>query len=237
MDEATCQAFDALAAELWHRLPGAPPGTDDVLLSTRGFDLGLSERCPALDTEQRCSLHERGKPAVCRVVPLDALSPDCAQHGVLASREAQAHGFGSDCIAPGLRPGFTVLTRRLRVVDASAERAVAERRKDLAAERRLWGDAVFELLEPELFASPAALERVPARGFMTLSLTPVLLVLSRRSAALRRRCCHYLEAQGELAERLLREADPRHLAERESVRQLERLARANARLFLQLKAD
>jgi hypothetical protein len=228
------EAFDALAETLWHRLPGARHDTDDVLLATRGFDLGLSERCPALDDEQRCSLHDTGKPAICRVVPLDALTPDSAQHRVLQSRRAEAHYLGSDCIQPGVRPGFELVTRQLRVVDGAARKALAEHRRELALERRLWGDAVFELLRAELFASLASLERVPKGGFMTLSVVPVLVVLARDSA-LRARCVQYLAAQALLAERLLERARRAGQAERESVRRLADFARSNAAFAVQLK--
>jgi Fe-S-cluster containining protein len=233
-DPALTSAFDALAGQLWHRLPSALIDTDDVLLATRGFDLGLSDRCPALDEEQRCTLHDRAKPAVCRVVPLDALAPDSAQHLVLHSRRTQARYFGSDCIQPGVRPGFDLITRRLSVVDDVARSALAERRRDLALERRTWGDAVFRLLRAELFASPAALERLPSAGFMTLSIVPVLLVLARDSA-LRLQCLEYLAAQAQLAERLLERARHAGQAELASVRQLAAFARSNAAFAAQLK--
>ena len=229
-------AFDELAATLWHRLPSAQSDTDDVLLATRGFDLGLAARCPALDEAQRCSLHDRGKPAICQVVPLDALTPDAAQHRVLHGRSRDAHYLGSDCIQPGVRPGFALVTRRLSVVDSDARAALAEHRRVLAAERRTWGDAVFQLLRAELFASPSALERLPAHGFVTLSLVPVLMVLAHQSSVLRARCLDYLHAQARLAETLLEAA--RHGGQREldSVRQLTAFARSNRTLALNLKA-
>ena len=229
-------AFDALAATLWHRLASAQPDTDDVLLATRGFDLGLSGHCPALDAAQRCSLHERGKPAICRVVPLDALTPDRAQHRVLQRRSSEAHSFGSDCIQPGARPGFALVTRRLNVVDSDARSALEEHRRALAGERRAWGDAVFQLLQAELFASPSALERLPAHGFVTLSLVPVLMVLARQSTILRARCLDYLEAQARLAETLLERARCAPASELGKVRQLAAFAHSNRTLALNLKA-
>ena len=233
-DAASKLAFDELGSALWHRLPSARHDTDDVLLATRGFDLGLSERCPALDDDQRCTLHDLGKPTICRVVPLDALTPDSAQHHVLQSRRAEALYLGTDCIQPGVRPGFDLITRRLSVVDSGARAALAERRRDLAFERRSWGDAVFQLLHTDLFASPEALERLPPDGFMTLSLVPVLMVVARDSAA-RARCLQYLAAQGTLAERLLGQARQAGQGERASVRQLAAFARSNAAFSRQLK--
>ncbi|MET0793171.1 MAG: hypothetical protein ABW061_16745 [Polyangiaceae bacterium] len=229
--------FDALAAQLWHRLPAASNDTDDVLLATRGFDLGLSERCPALNSEQRCALHDSGKPAICRVVPLDALSPDSAQHWVLHSRRADAHYLGADCIQPGVRAGFALITRRLQVVDEGARAALTEHRRSLALERQTWGDAVFQLLHADLFASPALLDRLPSDGFMTLSLVPVLMVLASQSSAARARCLEYLIAQERLAERLLDQARQQAQGDAASVRQLTAFARSNARFALQLKAS
>jgi hypothetical protein len=229
-EPALHEEFERLAATLWHRLPSASAHTDDVLLATRAFDLGLSERCPALDEQQRCSLHADRKPSICRVVPLDALQPDRAQHLVLAGREAEARHFGSDCIAPGQKPGFSVVTRRLEVVNGDARAALAQRRADLAEERAAWGDRVFQLLSADLFASEAALERVPKSGFMTLSLAPVLISLLQQSLLSPARCLAYLDAQAVLAERLLRAAP-----ESDGVRQLTAFAATNARLRLQLK--
>jgi hypothetical protein len=232
---ARTSEFDALAAALWHRLPQAGPDSDDVLLATRAFDLELSERCPALNAEQGCSLQDRGKPVVCRVVPLDALQPDSAQAHVLQSRSRDARSFGSDCIQPGVHPGWALVTRRLQVVAEDARATLAAHRRALAAERSLWGDAVFGLMSPELFASQAALERLPAAGFMTLPLAPVLMVLARRSAAARARCVAYLDAQATLAERLLTQAREQGHAQTESVQRLAAFARSNAHLALQLK--
>jgi len=227
--------FDQLAARLWHRLPHGNERTDDVLLATRAFDLGLSDRCPALNEQQRCSLHDNRKPSICRVVPLDALRPDCVQHEVLASREAEAQHFGSDCIARGERPGFELVTRRLTVVNEDARAALAQRRADLAQERDAWGNHVFGLLSRDLFSSEPALGRVPEAGFMTLSLAPVLISLLDRALVSRARCVEYLDAQAGLAERLLGTALKAGHAERDSVRQLSAFARTNAHLRLQLK--
>jgi hypothetical protein len=191
--------FDQLAATLWHRIPEGGARTDDLLLATRAFDLELSERCPALDAEQRCSLQGAGKPAICRVVPLDPLQPDSAQHLVLQNRATEAHYLGSDCIAPGQKPGFELLTHRLTVVHEGARNALEQRRADLAEERDAWGDHVFQLLRPDLFASASDLERLPRAGFMTLSLAPVLVALLEQAKLSRGRCLDYLEAQASLA--------------------------------------
>ena len=228
-------ASEELASRLWHRVSATDVDTDDVLLATSAFDLELSQRCPALDDEQRCSLQGERKPAICRVVPLDALRPDSAQHDVLAGRAVEARYLGSECIVPGERAGFEVVTRRLNVVDAGARDALSQRRRDLEAERSLWGDTVFGMLRADLFESPVALARVPANGFMTLSIAPVLMALIRETPASRGRCVAYLEAQSSLAERMLRAVPEVNHAAHPPLRQLALFARTNARLHAQLK--
>jgi Fe-S-cluster containining protein len=234
-DAALRTEFDQLAASLWHRLPEGNARTDDVLLATRAFDLGLSERCPALDQQQRCTLHGPQKPSVCRVVPLDALQPDRLQHLLLANRAAEAHYFGSDCLTPGQSPGFDVVTRRLSVVNDDARAALARHRQDLEEERSAWGDRVFQQLRGNLFSTPSALERLPRAGFMTLSIAPVLIALLERGKLSRARCWAYLDAQARVAESLLAEAQAAGQAERDTVRQLIAFAGTNARLRVQLK--
>ncbi len=229
-------AAEELAQRLLHEVPKSPSSADRVLLATQAFDMGLSERCPALDAEQRCSLHTSRKPAICKVVPLDAWLPDELQHRVLAMRAAEARYVGSDCIAPGARPGFALVTRRLTVVENDARAALAERRRDLEKERSFWGKSVFALLVPELFPEPAALGRLPASGFITLSLAPVLLVLADASPRCRARCIAYLDAQGQLAQRLLADAAAHGHSQSEAVRRLGAFAGSNARLRQALAA-
>ena len=234
-DAAQSTAFDELAGRLWHRLP-ATIGEHDILLATQAFDTGLSARCPALDTEQRCSVHFDKKPAICRVVPFDALRPDNLQHRVLSDRAAEAQYLGSDCIAPGQRDGFAVVTRRLSVVNDDARQALAARRRDLASERRFWGNAVFQMLRAELFADASRLAQVPSNGFLSLSLAPVLMVLADASPRSRARCLSYLEAQARLATDMLLAASAAGQSERAEFRQLRAFAGTNARLHALLVA-
>lgn len=206
------------------RVNGVPSGfaTNDIALATQAFGDALSERCPALDSEQRCSVHGDRKPVTCQVVPFDAWLPDDRQHLVLASRAAEAHYLGSDCITAGTRDGFPVVTRQLRVVDDGARAALATRRRDLRDEQRFWGRAAFELLQTELFASPRFVE-LPPGGFLTLPMAPVLLVLASVSERCRERCIAYLDAQALLCERPHRNRD------------VNNFARANARLCVALR--
>lgn len=180
--------------------------------------LGFGEPCPALNDDQRCAIHDDRKPVTCRVVPFDAWLPEELQHLVLASRAAEAHYLGSDCLTPGTRAGFPVVTRRLSVVESGARAALAERRRDLADEQRFWGRAVFQMLRAELLAPASRFLSLPAGGFLTLPLAPVLLVLASMSERCRERCIAFLDAQALLCER------PHPSPERAA------FARSNARL-------
>jgi hypothetical protein len=195
-----------------------------VLLVTHAWHDERLARCPALAEDGRCALHAENKPLVCAVAPLDALEPDALQHRVLAQRAREAAYFGADCLAEGApalaardargatlnpssdeaatRDGFVPLVRRLQVVELEARRALAARREALVLEKRFWGTAVFRLFESELFLNPAALAKIPAGGFLSLSLAPVIMVVAEASARCRARCLEYLDAQLVLAARL-----------------------------------
>jgi len=224
----------ALADQLLHVVPGSLPTADRVLLATQAFDLELSARCPALNADQQCSLHGPHKPGICRVVPFDALLPDSLQHLVLAERAKDTLYIGSDCIAAGIRPGLAVVTRRLRVVEDDARVALAERRRDLAAERLRWGELVFQALLPELSNDGPVLERLPREGFMRLSIAPVLMVIAEASERARMRCVAYLKAQAVLAHRILADARRAGVEHAESVVRLAAFQRTNERLHARL---
>lgn len=162
-------------------------------VTVQGVDLGLG--CPALDSAGRCALHFDRKPTGCSVVPFDARRPDSEQHLILAQRSADAHRFGSDCLVPGEREGFALVTRHLTVVDSEAHKALQRRRAELADERRFWSNAVAAQL------SAAGLS-APSTGFISLSLAPALLHIAGASPRVRERCVQFLEAQLALAARL-----------------------------------
>jgi hypothetical protein len=153
------------------------------------------------------------------------------QHLVLADRRAEASYLGADCIVSGTGPDSPPLTRGLAVVDADAARALVRRRRDLADEKRWWGEAVFGVLRAELFANPAALARVPVGGFLVLAIAPVLVVLSAVSPRCRQRCLEYLDAQLALLDDRIRLAiAEKRLADRPGTSQLRAFARANVAL-------
>jgi Fe-S-cluster containining protein len=214
--EADVGAFDELAKDCWFRLP-----SDDILLATQAFDDPLLARCPALLDSGACSLHAEAKPLECSAVPFDSLVPDRLQHLVFEEREADATFSGAGCIARSPRKGYLPVVSSTRVIAGNARRALAARRRALADDKRHWGQAVFRLLEAELFARPARVAALPTQGYLVLSLAPVLMVLARRSARARARCVSYLEAQLELCQLTLAESATSGGITEESARRLQ----------------
>jgi len=195
-----------LAARLLHPGGDAIRPRNDFWLATQGFDYPSLNRCPALQEDGRCSIHLDLKPVTCSVVPLEALVADQLQHLVLSGRGRADEGHGTDCIVSGERAGFAPLTRNSAVVDRDFGRALAQRRDDLAADKKWWGDAVFGMLHRELFADPAAVNRIPFDGFLTIAPAPLLMVLADVSQRCRERCIEYLDAQAALIGEKIRQA-------------------------------
>jgi Fe-S-cluster containining protein len=200
LDAADVAAFDTLADTLLYR------AGDTFSITAQGYDYPSAARCPALEDDGRCAIHLRGKPLICEVVPLDPLIPDTLQHLVLAARNQSAIYLGADCIHEGEREGAALLVRQGHIVDANAKDALARRRKALAKEREVWGQAVFEALRNELFDSPATLARMPAGGFLTISIVPALLTLAAASARCRQLCVDYIDSQLALIDRCIAQA-------------------------------
>jgi len=197
---------DALSDRLLHRAPQRSTPDYDFAIYAQGFDYASIARCPALTDEARCSIHGDAQPVTCKVVPMDALWPDRLQHVVLASRNRAENLLYADCIVKGYREGFTPTTRGKDVIDQSFCDALARRRAQIAADKLWWGNAVFDMLRNDLFASPAESARIPFDGYLFLSLVPVLAVVADISEACRRRCIEYVEAQLALIERMVKQA-------------------------------
>jgi len=193
-DAEEVAAFDALTAELCEPVQG-PAGRELVLLSVQAFDEPALGRCPALGSDQRCSIHADRKPLACRSVPLEPLLPDRLQESVLAERAGDAAFWGANCIALGTRDGHLPLVRERRVVEPDAAFALTARRRELAEDRRRFGRAVFELLRQDLFDHPERVGRLPSRGFFSLSLAPALAVIASVSPRCRERTVSFLSAQ------------------------------------------
>jgi hypothetical protein len=214
---------------------------DTFSITAQGYDYPSVARCPALEDDGRCAIHLHGKQLTCEVVPLDPLVPDALQHLVLAARNQSAAYLGADCIHEGERDGAALLVRQGRVVDANAKDALTRRRNALAKEREVWGQAVFEALRKELFDSPAASARIPAGGFLTISIVPALLTIAAACARCRQLCIDYIDSQLALIERCIAQALLRHrLDDRPITRELrgfgDAYRRAKAALEVPLSA-
>lgn len=221
LDETDIAAFDRLTDTLLHR------AGETFSITAQGYDYPSLARCPALADDGRCAIHLHGKPLTCEVVPLDPLVPDRLQHMVLAARNQGAAYLGANCIHEGTGDHAAMLVDDGRVVDSGTLDALTRRRRALALEREVWGEAVFNALRKDLFDSPAALARIPAGGFLTISLVPALLTVAGASARCREWCVDYIDSQLALIERntgqaLLR----RRLDERPVTQQLRGFANA-----------
>lgn len=182
-------------------------------IATQAIDYASLGGCPARLADGRCDIHNDRKPATCGTVPLDPLLPDRLQHVVLMSRRL-GEGYGRvDCIAAGKSEGYAVLVDGGEVVDAGYRAGMVQQRDALAAEKAAWGEAVFALLKRELFDDPAQARRIPASGYLSLPLVPVLMVLAERSSESRDRCLRYAQRQQALIAAKVAQAVGRKRAE------------------------
>ena len=195
--------FETTARAYLHGLPGLRDPDSDILLTAQALDVASFGRCPALTKDGHCSIHDDNKPVACMAVPFDPLVPDQLQHLVLAERQIDASFSGAGCIRKGTQANMLPLMHGPTIVDNQAATALAERRRQLLEEKHFWGDAVFRVLEPELFSLPASLAKIPTQGYLTISLTPALMVVAEMSARCRARCIEYLESQLALSDNIL----------------------------------
>ncbi len=148
-------------------------------LALQGHEAPSLSACPALAADGLCSLHAQGKPAMCASVPLDPRRPDVAQEIVLRRRlPGGPEDFGAQCLAEG--PVLPPLLVDGEVVDAGHRQALLAARAALAEEAPLWREPLQARLAPLLSA-------VPADGFLSLPLTPLLELLSDSGAPERAR--------------------------------------------------
>jgi Fe-S-cluster containining protein len=192
-------AFERISADCLHPFPAEGGSGYDLLLTPLGFDDPDLGRCPALGEDGRCTLHGQHKPAVCSAIPLDPLLPDRLQHMVLAERWAESDELGGRCIARVTDPD-RMTVQGWHVMAADARQALADGRRALAADKRLWGTAIFAQIAKQLVAEPGNAERIPSEGFLVIPLTPVLELLAGVSDRCRQRCLDYLDAQIVLCE-------------------------------------
>ncbi|NML34431.1 hypothetical protein HHL14_26820 [Paraburkholderia sp. G-4-1-8] len=221
LDEADCAAFEEIADALLYR------AGETFSIVAQGYDYPSLARCPALADDGRCAIHLHGKPLTCEVVPLDPLVPDRLQHLVLAERSQSAVYVGSACIQEGPRADATLLVDEGCIADVKAQAALTRRRRALEQERAVWAQAVFDALRADLFDSPAALARIPAGGFLTISLVPALLTVAAASTLCRTLCIDYVDSQLALIERSIAQAlTRRRLDDRPVTQQLRGFANA-----------
>ncbi|MGF6571467.1 Fe-S-cluster containining protein [Paraburkholderia sp. GAS333] len=236
LDATDIAAFDSIADTLLHR------AGDTFSITAQGYDYPSVARCPALEDDGRCAIHFSGKPVTCEVVPLDPLVPDRLQHLVLAARNQGSAYFGANCIQEGEHADAALLVADGDIVDTGAKDALTRRRSALAQERDVWGRAVFESLRKDLFNSPAALARIPAGGFLTISIVPALLAVASTSERCRQLSIDYIDSQIALIGRCVEQAlSRRRLDDRPVTQELRGFVsayqRAKALLAVPLPAD
>jgi Fe-S-cluster containining protein len=236
LDADDIAAFDSIAETLLHC------AGETFSITTQGYDYPSVARCPALEDDGRCAIHFTGKPVTCEVVPLDPLVPDRLQHLVLAARNQSGAYFGANCIQEGEHADATLLVSNGHVVDISARDALTRRRSALAKEREVWGKAVFESLRKDLFNSPAALARIPADGFLTISIVPAILAVASTSERCRQLSIDYVDSQIALIGRCIEQAlSRRRLDDRPVTQELRGFSnayqRAQALLAVPLAAE
>lgn len=148
-------------------------------LALQGHEAPSLSACPALQSDGLCSLHAQGKPAMCAAVPLDPRRPDAEQPIVLRRRlPGGPEDFGAQCLAEG--DALPPLLVGGEIVDVDHRRALLASRAALAEEDPLWREPLQARLAPLLGA-------VPAGGFLSLPLTPLLELMSEQGTGERAR--------------------------------------------------
>jgi hypothetical protein len=204
-----CAEFEKIARDCLHRVHGGHTTGHDVLLALQGFDDPDLGRCPALGKDGRCTVYADRKPTECAAVPLEPMVPDRLQHLVLAERSADAEKRGTRCIVRNVSEGARLTIQGPVVLDEEARHALVERRREVAADKRCWGNAVFRMLAKNHFFDPAGAVRLPRQGVFVIPLAPVLSVIAGVSAPCRERCLDFLDAQLVLCESSIRTSGAR----------------------------
>jgi len=196
LDADDVAAADALADRLFHRGGGVQGGW--LALTLQGYDYPSLGRCAALADDGRCGVHAN-KPSICRAVPLDPMLPDRLQARVLAARRDDAAWLGANCIVEtGREPPANASSFPIPLVTAGqvVDRAALDAHRDaLVFERAVWRDAAFASLTGGGQDVPPALSRLAPGGYLTVSIVPVLLAVSRVSSHCRALCIDFIDAQ------------------------------------------
>lgn len=186
------QQFTALrATQLFNANDGHAQTACDYALMTQAIDYPSSNQCPALGADNRCTIHDRHKPALCGMVPFDALYPDPLQHIVLLNRR-----FDADCIVTGNHVEFPVVIKQRQIVSDDFENALSKRREALCQDKQWWGNTVFSRLQRELLGNSAQDNRIPANDeLLSFSIIPALQVVASISETTNTRCLQYVDSQ------------------------------------------
>ena|GEM_PF-488404 len=166
-------------------------GEYDFSIMTQALDYEAENKCPALGADQHCTIQHDRKPTVCSLVPFDSLYPDSLQNIVLLNRN-----FAENCIFKGEKADYPIIIKDRQVVSRPYQSALELRRKDLQSEKRYWGNAVFAMLEMQVFSQSAEIAKIPQdNGLLLLPLVPVLMVLAEISEKCQARCLQYIDSQ------------------------------------------
>lgn len=198
-------ALDLLAERILHPIPGSR--NLYAALSGQAFGFPSQPHCSELLTDGRCGVHDSGKPAVCSVVPLDALEPDRLQSAVLASRLDEAAFNGAECITRELPTSRRVVAHGEHLVSEPLHAALERHRRALKLEKHYWGNRVFAFLSNGSNAVPWL--SMPLGNWLELGMTPVLAAIAELSPNCRLRTIEYIHSQILLGERLAHTAETR----------------------------
>lgn len=222
--------FERLAQALGHRTADSKY---DVLLTLQALDVPQVNRCPMLQLNGHCAVHNQRKPSACSAVPLDSMVPNRRQNLVLAERLRDSRVSGASCVVQGVRTGHRPLLRDGQLDPAAAE-ALERHREALIADQQHWGRAVFQQLEPALLQQTSPLAQLPEQGLLIMSLAPVLLVISSYSEACRRRCLAFVSAQMGLIQFTLYKYQPHGISTEPVFSRLQKFFDAYARTRIRL---
>lgn len=188
-------------------------------IAGQAFGFSSQNRCSALSSDGKCSLHDTGKPLICHVAPFDSLQPDRHQSDVLEERRAEAGFLGADCITRVPATASRAVAAGPRLLDASIAHDLERHRGALELEKRYWGSRVFAFLSGGEHGVPWHM--LPDGNWVEIGVTPALAAIAELSPACRLRTLEYIDAQLVLGETLVRDAVSRKsLLDRDSTQRL-----------------
>ncbi len=203
VSSADAQLLNDLAkSQLFHTAGMNNQGDYYFSIMTQAMDYESLQKCPALGEDNYCTIQSDRKPNVCSVVPFDALYPDSFQNIVLMSR-----GFAENCLVNGLKDDFEVVAQDRQVQSDEYLKALRLRRDHLCLEKKLWGEAIFAMLQAEGYCHSGKAGKVPIdNAILSLSIIPVLMVVAGVSEKCANRCLQYVDVQIDLLDHKISQA-------------------------------